>query len=625
MDKKEFINKLLSDSEFRKNYIHPQKRSLPSILRWIYKPVLSRTRMVISSVVFALCNGLIPILSVYTIYYITWITGQKGAVYEQAVLNIIALILAFSAVSVLANCIQNKTYTEFTNIRLGMTERILAKYMSMEFGLYDSSDFLDDMGNWFRSLMGNAYGVEGIYHKIFDLSGKAVSLILLSIVMCKVSIAVPLLVVGYLLLYHFTGRQLGNSELKYRKKLDGIARRFRTFVDIGVDFRYGKELRIQKIKDKLFRKAEDLVSHYTKQNKLLEKQKFLVTLPNLLLLGVIFGSIIVLTIYKAYHGQFTTSDIILYLASAAVYIQLLEQISSGILYTRTEGVYIGDMIDLYEAVLEFDSQSPYQEVNADFELEFQDVCFKYPNTSTNIIDHFCMKIYAGEKLALVGLNGAGKSTLVKLLLGLYEPTGGKILLNGRDLTLYSREARYEFYAAVFQSPEPLAMTVAENVACEEEYDKQRLEDALKSAGIYEKVNRSSLNVNTNLLKVFDDEGMIMSGGENQKLAIARAIYKKEASFVILDEPTSAMDSLSERDFYLDVNRIFSQKTVLFISHRLASTKFCDRIILLDAGGASEVGTHEELTALRGKYFMLYEKQSQGFKTNVEGGSAQCRN
>lgn len=622
MDKNEFINKLLSDSGFRKSYIHPQKRTLPSALRWIYKLVWSKARNVISFAAFALCNGLIPVISVYTIYYITWIIGQKSITYEQVALNIIALVLAYVAVSVVANCIQNKTYTVYTNIRLDLTKRILAKYMFMEFGLFDSSDFLDDMGNWFRSLMGNAYGVEGIYHKIFDLSGKVVALVILSIIMCRVSIVVPLLVVGYFLLHHFTGKYMGNFELEYRKRLDSITRKSRTFIDKGVDFRYGKEIRIQKIKGKLFGKAKDLIERYTEQNKRLQKKKFLATLPNLLLLGVIFGVIIVLTIYKAYQGQFTTSDVILYMASAAVYVQLLEQVSSGVLYVRTEGVYIGEMIDLYEAVLEFDSQNPYHEIEPNFELEFQDVCFTYPNAGTTVIDHFCMKIHAGEKIALVGLNGAGKSTLVKLLLGLYEPTAGKILLNGKDLSLYSSEARYEFYATVFQNPEPLAMTIAENVACESEYDKSRLEEALKLAGIYEKVSKSSSYVDTNLLKVFDDEGMILSGGENQKLAIARAIYKKNAGFVILDEPTSAMDSLAERDFYLDVNCIFSEKAVLFISHRLASTKFCDRIILLDDGGASEVGTHEELLALKGKYFMLFETQSQGFKTHVEGGSAQ---
>lgn len=616
-NKKETINKLLFDSEFRERYIHPRKHNLASVLRWIYKPILSNIKIISSSIIFAISNGMIPILSIYTIYYITWIISEKNIMYSEVVMNIVILIVSLFLASIISIDIQNKTYSIFTNVRMNMTKNILDKYMSMDFGLFDNAGFLDDLGNWNRSLQGNKSGVEGIYHSIYDLLGKVVSFIILSIFMKRVSIYVPLLALCYLVLYNFTGMQLGNFELKYRKKLDGISRKFGVHTNIGADFRYGKELRIYKIKEKLISTSKELLDEYARQNKEMKRHKFFITLPNLILLGGIFGFAIIITMYKSYNGYFTISEMILFLTSVAVYIQILEEISNSILFIRSEAIYIGEMIDLYEVDLSFEKYSQYEKIDSMFELEFQDVCFRYPNSKKFVINKFSIKICSGEKIALVGLNGAGKSTLVKLIIGLYEPTSGTILLNGKNINVYSYKARYEFFATVFQNPEPLAMTIAENVTCTDDYNRERLEMVLKSVGLYNKVYSSKTNVETNLLKVFDDEGMIMSGGENQKLAIARAFYRKNAKFIILDEPTSALDSIAERGFYEDVNKIFHGKTVLFISHRLASTKFCDSIILLDDGGVSEVGTHDELINLKGKYYMLYEKQSGNYKKSAK--------
>lgn len=614
-NKKEMINKLLSDSKFRERYIHPRKHSMSSTLRWIYKPILSNKKVISSSIIFAILNGIIPIISIYTIYYITWIISEKNLMYSEVVINIVILIVSLFLASVISIDIENKTYSIFTNVRMNMTKNILDKYMSMDFGLFDNAEFLDDLGNWNRSLQGNKSGVEGVYHCIYGLLGKVVSFIILSILMVRISIYVPLLALCYLVLYNFTGMKLGNFELKYRKKLDSISRKFGVHTNIGADFRYGKELRIYKIKEKLISKSKELHDEYAKQNKEMKRHKFFITLPNLILLGAIFGFVIITIMYKSYNGYFTISEMILFLTSATVYIQILEEVLNSILFIRSEAIYIGEMIDLYEVDLSFEKHSQYERIDSLFELEFQDVSFRYPNSEKLVINKFSIKICSGEKIALVGLNGAGKSTLVKLIIGLYEPTSGTILLNGKNINLYSHKARYEFFATVFQNPEPLAMTVAENVTCTNEYDRERLEMALKSVGLYNKVYSRKANVETNLLKVFDDEGMIMSGGENQKLAIARAFYRKYAKFIILDEPTSALDSMAERDFYDDVNKIFNGKTVLFISHRLASTKFCDRIILLDDGGASEVGTHVELIKLKGKYYMMYEKQSENYIKN----------
>jgi len=243
-----------------------------------------------------------------------------------------------------------------------------------------------------------------------------------------------------------------------------------------------------------------------------------------------------------------------------------------------------------------------------FEIEFRNVSYTYSGAEEPAIKNLSFKIKKGEKLALVGLNGAGKTTVVKLLCGLYDPTGGEILIDGVPVNEYNREEYFTLFSAVFQDISVFASTVGENIAGSGNYDREKLFRCMKNAGIYEKIESLPKKENTNLVRGTYEDAIDLSGGETQKLALAKALYKN-SRMLILDEPTAALDPIAEQEMYLNYTKFAEGKSSLFISHRLASTRFCDRIILLVDGDIAECGTHSELMAKKGIYAELFELQS----------------
>lgn len=252
-------------------------------------------------------------------------------------------------------------------------------------------------------------------------------------------------------------------------------------------------------------------------------------------------------------------------------------------------------------------------------IEFQDVSFRYGEDDEDILSHMSFTIKPGEKLAIVGNNGAGKTTLVKLLCGLYQPTSGNIYVNGISLSQINIETYQKLLSVMFQEIEPMALSIAANVSGqkEEKTDKERVISCLKQAGLWEKVAALPEQENTELTQERKRTGQMLSGGEVQKLMLARALYKN-GSLLILDEPTSALDPLAESRIYEEYNHMTEGKTSLFISHRLASTRFCDRILFLEQGKIAEEGTHEELLRKGGRYAQIYQLQSQYYQKEKEG-------
>ena len=252
-----------------------------------------------------------------------------------------------------------------------------------------------------------------------------------------------------------------------------------------------------------------------------------------------------------------------------------------------------------------------------YELKLQNVSFRYPGAVTDTIHDLNLTIRPGEKLAIVGLNGAGKTTLVKLLCGLLDPTQGAVLLNGKDIRDFNRKKYYDLFSAVFQEFSMPDVTIAEQIAqTAEGIDYRRIADCVEKAGLTSMIEKLPDGLQTHVGREVYLDGVLFSGGQMQRLMLARALYK-DGPILLLDEPTSALDPIAENDIYRKYSSMAAGKTSLFISHRLASTRFCDRIIFVADGGIREEGTHESLLASGGEYAKLFEVQSRYYQEGKE--------
>ena len=246
----------------------------------------------------------------------------------------------------------------------------------------------------------------------------------------------------------------------------------------------------------------------------------------------------------------------------------------------------------------------------EYEVEFRDVSFQYPNTDFWALRHVNFKFKIGERLAVVGMNGSGKTTMIKLMCRLYDPTEGQILLNGIDIRKYDYKEYHSIFSVVFQDFNLFAFTLGQNVAASTDYDEEKVRQSLMEANFGERLDKLEKGTETYLYRNFEKDGVEISGGEAQKIALARALYKN-APFIILDEPTAALDPIAEAEVYSNFNNIVGDKTAIYISHRLSSCRFCDRIAVFDSGSVVQFGTHDELVAdENGKYHELWHAQAQ---------------
>ena len=328
---------------------------------------------------------------------------------------------------------------------------------------------------------------------------------------------------------------------------------------------------------------------------------------------VIFEGVLIYAIYrKQVTGSITLAQLTIMTSLMVAMTWILIRVFENIMEILKNGVFINNLRNFLEYEEKIPQDQDGELPDKVFEsLEFRNVSFSYQDEGT--IQDLSFAITRGQTAALVGHNGAGKTTIIKLLLRLYDPTDGVILYNGKDIRTYNLKAYRELFATTFQDFMIFGMTIRENVLMGRHYDNEAelVVKALKRAGVYEKVESLKDGVDTMMTKEFDEDGVVLSGGQSQKIAVART-FVKDAPMKIFDEPSSALDPIAEYELFQSIMKEGKDHTMLFISHRLSSVKNCDKVFMLEKGHLIEEGTHNELIAANGKYAAMYKKQAMNY-------------
>lgn len=336
--------------------------------------------------------------------------------------------------------------------------------------------------------------------------------------------------------------------------------------------------------------------------------------------GIAYAFLIGITV----KNGLPASQFLLYFAALSGFAQWVVEILDKLSVMHKQSLDISTIREFLDWNEPFDLNGGERiafEPNKQYEIRLDDVSFRYPKADKDTLSHINLTVHPGEKLAIVGLNGAGKTTLVKLVCGFLDPTEGRILLNGEDIRKFNRNDYYALFSAVFQEFSVLDVTVKENIAqCVDGIDETRVWQCIDKAGLTEKIKSLPKGIETHLGRRVFKDGVEFSGGQTQRLMLARALYKN-APILVLDEPTAALDPIAENDIYQKYNEMTHGRTSFFISHRLASTRFCDRIIFVDSGKIAEEGTHDELLKNGGGYAYMFEVQSKYYRSDNQDGTS----
>ena len=388
-----------------------------------------------------------------------------------------------------------------------------------------------------------------------------------------------------------------------------------TTLGISNNFCWAKDIRLYHMQDGLHERFMRLHGMAKSEKWKCERRSVLAAIVGFLIVLARDGAAYGFLIGKVAAGELTAASFVLYFSAITSMSGLMGRILWTINRVLDGALEVSDFREGLETDGTLNHGKGIPVPKKAFSIEFRHVSFRYPKGEKKVLDDVSFTIKAGEKVALVGVNGAGKTTLTRLMCGLLLPDEGEILLDGHTLYEYNRDEMYTLFGLIPQSYSILPCSIAKNIACvgeDEEIDSKRLWKSIEQAGLAEKIAALPLGVNTPLGRELSNDGIELSGGETQKLLLARLLYKNPL-FLILDEPTAALDPIAEDQVYHQYGEITKETTSVFISHRLASTRFCDRIFLLDGANFAEVGTHEELMAAGGKYRELFDVQSKYYK------------
>lgn len=584
---------------------------LKTINRIIYKALTTDKKIILYLVIFTIAASLLPLFPVFLPRFIISELVKDVVDFEYIVKVVLIATLMMAVLSFTEKFATDTCRPRITMIRIDYLTEGFKKISELDYKYNEDPKFQDEIRNPLNAISGSSTGFEEIMSRLFNFLSKVITIIIYIAIVSRLSVYVILGLVASVAISITVSIIVKKFRYKNRENFAHAERVIEYYTNTTHDFRYGKDIRLYDLQDKILDSYDyEIKSYMTVFRKVKNKEYFLAFLD---LLFVLISDAILyyILITKVLNGM-PIADFSMYLVATISLSTILKTTSEDFSFIIGEGLYCHDYFKFIEKDYNEASSGLSKIENDTLEIEFKNVSFKYPNTEKWIIRNLNLKISKKEKLAIVGINGAGKTTLVKLILRFFSPTEGEILINGINIKDFALEEYYKMFAVVFQEINILAYPIRENITLGLSNDEERIWDCLYRVGLKNKVTNLEKGLEQMMLKVIDEKGTIFSGGENQKLAIARALYK-DGNAVILDEPTASLDALAEAEIYQNFNDLVADKTAIYISHRLASTKFCDHIALFKDTGLLEYGTHDELMALKGEYYHMFTVQGKYYQ------------
>lgn len=543
--------------------------------------------------------------------------------------SVVFTIAAFALVLMLLSGLRSYVDTNALFGRIAVRSQgiylsISRKYAETSYPNLLNTDFLALGEKASAACAGNSESSEAIWTTLTDLMTSCIGFVVYLALLTNLNLWLAALVAATTAVSYFASKRINEWGYLHRSEELELTKRIEYANKTATSREFAKDIRMFGLRgwlEDLWGSTMRLYSAFCAKR---ERKYIWANIIDIVLTflrnGIAYAFLIGITV----KNGLPASQFLLYFAALSGFAQWVVEILDKLSVMHKQSLDISTIREFLDWDEPFDLNGGERiafEPNKQYEIRLDDVSFRYPKADKDTLSHINLTVHPGEKLAIVGLNGAGKTTLVKLVCGFLDPTEGRILLNGEDIRKFNRNDYYALFSAVFQEFSVLDVTVKENVAqCVDGIDETRVWQCIDKAGLTEKIKSLPKGIETHLGRRVFKDGVEFSGGQTQRLMLARALYKN-APILVLDEPTAALDPIAENDIYQKYNEMTHGRTSFFISHRLASTRFCDRIIFVDSGKIAEEGTHDELLKNGGGYAYLFEVQSKYYRSDNQDGTS----
>ncbi|MBW9157712.1 ABC transporter ATP-binding protein/permease [Clostridium sp. FP2] len=542
-------------------------------------------------------------------FIIDELLGQKRV--NVFIMLVSIIVVANGILNLISRWIDTLVDIKNMEIINGFDLLIGQKIMDMDFEKIEDPDILNLKERAIFPLR-NQGVLERMIKCIVDSISQFVTAIGLLVVISTLNFLIVFLILGIVLLNSFLFKKSQAAQYKFHGELIPLNRKFGYYAKITSDFSMGKDVRLYNIRPLIVEKIEGYneksVECFGKLFRLMGKYNGLNEVNMQLQMIVVYAYMT----YKVFKNSIGIGDFTMYISAANKFSTSISDFFKSFIEFRQMCRYLDLYLEFEQIESSKNKEGKRIENINECNIEFKNVSFKYPRSENYTLKNVSININNGEKLSVVGLNGAGKTTFIKLLTRLYEPAEGEILLNGVNIGEYNYDDYMKLLSVVFQDYKLLAFSVKENIAFEEykSVSDNEIMEVLNKSGLEKAIKKLDKGIYTSIYKTFDKDGIEFSGGQSQKLAMARAVYKN-APIVVLDEPTAALDPIAEFEIYTRFNELIGDKTTIYISHRLSSCKFCDKIAVFHKGEIVQYGTHDELIKESGsQYEAMYMAQAQ---------------